>query len=156
VGSPALAAYSLALTSINARTVYHKAQRINHESKNSVARILVSLQQTSLELTRDERLLAFIPISDRWRLETVDCLGRQYAWSVATGSAVAWVLIAFIFTLIDSFVSLNNSTDGGPEGHALGTLWLWLLCLVISWLWVPASTCAAAAAQLIQKCCFPA
>jgi len=64
----------------------------------------------------------------------------RYAWSVATGSSVAWVLIAFIFTLVDSFVSLEFSADDGSEGHAVGTLWLWLLCLVIGWLWVPTFT----------------
>lgn len=106
-----------------------------------MARALISLQQIPLELTRDQRLLSFIPTNDQWKEEIVDRLNRRYAWSLATGSSVAWVLIAFAFTLIDSFVSLNSTADGGSEGHAIGTLWLWLLCLVIGWLWVPTFTC---------------
>jgi hypothetical protein len=141
VGSPALAAYSLVLTSLNARSVYRRAQRIDHDSKTAVARALISLQQTPLELTKDERLLAFIPINDQWRHEIVDRLSKRNAWSVATASSVAWVVIAFLFTLIDSFVSLQDSANGGSEGLAVGTLWLWLLCLVIGWLWVPTFTC---------------
>ena len=137
LGSPALAAYSLVLTSLNARLVYHRAKSIKHKSKRDVAKALISLQQTSLELTKDERLLAFIPVNDRWRQEIADRLGRRNAWSLATGSSVAWVVIAFVFTLIDSFVSLDNTADNTSEGHAVGTLWLWLLCLVIGWLWVP-------------------
>jgi len=144
VGSPALAAYSLILTSLNARLIYRRTQRIKHDGKNAVARALISLQQTPLELTKDERLLAFIPINDQWRHEIVDRLNRRNAWSVATGSSVAWVFIAFTFTLVDSFVSLGGSVNSGArsDGLAVGTLWLWLLCLVIGWLWVPTFSCS--------------
>jgi len=141
VGSPALAAYSLALTSLNARLVFRRAQRIKDKSRTDVARALVALQQTPLELTKDERLLAFIPTNDQWRQEIADRLSRRNAWSLATGSSVAWVVVAFLFTLVDSFVSLDDTIDGDSEGHAVGTLWLWLLCLVIGWLWVPTFTC---------------
>ena len=137
LGSPALAAYSLVLTSLNARLVYYRAKSIKHKSKGDVARALISLQQTPLELTKDDRLLAFIAVNDRWRQEIAERLGRRNAWSLATGSSVAWVVIAFVFTLVDSFVSLDNTVDNVSEGHAVGTLWLWLLCLVIGWLWVP-------------------
>ena len=141
MGSPALAAYSLALTSLNARSVYRRARRIKHESKTAVARALIVLQQTPLELTKDERLLAFIPINDQWRLEIVDRLSRRNAWPIVTGPPILWVVFAFGLTLSDSFISLDNSTNGAYSGHAVGTLWLWLLCLVIGWLWVPTFTC---------------
>ena len=140
MGSPALGAYSLLLTSLNARLVYRRARRIKHDSKNDVAKTLISLQQTTLELTKDERLLALIPVNDQWRREIADRLTRRNAWSVATGSSVAWVVIAFIFTLVDSFVSLTDPAGQATEGLAVGTLWLWLLCLVIGWLWVPTFT----------------
>jgi len=137
IGSPALAAYSLVLTSLNARLVYHRAKTINHESKRDVTTVLVSVQQTPLELTKDERLLGPIPRNNRWRQEITDRLNRKNGWSLATGSSIAWVVIAFVFTLTDSFVSLDSTVDNGSQGHAVGTLWLWLLCLVIGWLWVP-------------------
>jgi len=126
VGSPALVAYSLVLTALNARLVYRRAQQADHESKNDVTRALISLQQTPLELTKDDRLLAFIPINDQWKQEIVERLNRRYSWTVATGTAIAWVVVAFVFTLINSFISLDNSADGVPAGHAVGTLWLWL------------------------------
>jgi hypothetical protein len=115
--------------------VYRRAQRIKHESKNDVARALISLQQTPLELTQDERLLAFISTNDQWIREIVDRLNRRNAWSIATGSSIAWVIIAFVFTLIDSFIFAKDS-----YGLPVGTIWLWLLCLVIGWLWVPTFT----------------
>ena len=140
VGSPALAAYSLVLTSLNARSVYRRAKRCKHNSKADVANVLISLQQTPLELTTDERLLDFIPINHHWRNEIADRLNRRNAWSVAAGTSVAWVVIAFLFTLVDSFVSLDNTGDEPSEGLAVGVLWLWLLCLVIGRLWVPTFT----------------
>jgi len=140
LGSPALTAYSLTLTSLNDRFVYRKAQSIKHESGDAVARALASLQQIPLELTRNEHLLAFIPVKERWREEVDRRLNRRHVWPLAIGSSVTWVTIAFVFTLINSFVSLDASPDGGSEGLAVGFLWLWFLCLVIGWLWVPAFT----------------
>ena len=137
LGSPALVAYSLFLTSLTARLVHRRAQRIRHESKNTVGRALIALQQVPLELTRDERLLAFTLVGGQWGQEITDRLNQKKARSVAT---VAWIVIAFAFTLTTSFISLDNLGDGVAEGHAVGTLWLWLLCLVVGWLWVPTFT----------------
>ena len=100
---------------------------------------MVSRQQIPLELTQDEPL----PVNDQWgeEVDEVDHrLNRRHIWPVAIGSSVTWVTIAFTFTLINSFVSLDASPDGGSEGLAVGFLWLWFLCLVIGWLWVPAFT----------------
>ena len=74
------------------------------------------------------------PLFDRWGHEIVDRLSRRNAWTVATATSVAWVVIAFIFTFI-------NSTEDKAEGHATNTLWLWLLCLVTGWLWIPTFIC---------------
>ena len=135
IGSPALAAYSLLLTSLNARSVYHRARRVRYGNRTAVVAALTSLQQIPLELTEDPRLLDFIAINDQWRRE-IEGLRRRNAWSVTTGSSVAWAVIAFLFALVDSFVSIDSVGDS-YVGHALGTLWLWLLCLVIGWSWVP-------------------
>ena len=147
VGSPALAAYSLVLTALNNRSVYRRVDRIERiEDKNKaiIARALISLQQIPLELTKKEHFLAFISIVDQWEQEIVGRVDQRDAWSIATASSVAWVVVAFLFTLIDSFISLNNPANtlynsmiAKSSPHSVGTLWLWLLCLVIGWLWVP-------------------
>ena len=135
------------ITAFNARRIRRKAKQITHENSRGVkdvARVLIAIQQKPLELTKDERLLRSIPTDNKWIEEILERLDRENAWTLATGSSVAWVVIAFLFTLIDSFISLNDSLvslddpgSGGYEGLAIGTLWLWLLCLVIGWLWVP-------------------
>ena len=150
MGSPALAAYSLVLTSLNVRSVYHRARRTTHSSKYTVAKALASLQQTPLELTQDEHLLGFISITDQWRREIVDRLDSRNVWSIATGLFVGWVAIAFILAVVDSFAFLDVSGDNSYEGHALGILWLWLLCLVIGWFRVPAFTCGELRSAIVH------
>ena len=140
LGSPALAAYSLVLTSLNTRSAYRKVKRAELQNKIAVTRALISVQQAPLELTTDGRLLASIPDNGHWGQEIKERLYRRNAWSVATASSIAWVVIAYLFTLVDSFVSLNDGTNNPSEGQAVGTIWLWLICLVIGWLWVPTFT----------------
>jgi hypothetical protein len=134
-----LAAYSLIISSLNYRVVFRSLKHIKHKSKTGAAHALRSLQQIPLELTKDPTILATVPSDDQWEREITERLDKRNAWSVATGTSVAWVVTAFIFTLIDSFVSLNNSSEPS-EGLEVGILWLWLLCLVIGWLWVPTFT----------------
>ena len=137
VGSPALVAYSLILTSLNARSVYQRAKGVKHEDKTLVARALISLQQTPLELTKHGYLLAFITTDSRWAQEVVGRLYRRNVWSIATTVCIAWVVVVSFLALVPSFLS---DSDGSPEGHAIAALWSWLLCLVIGWFWVPTFT----------------
>lgn len=137
IGSPALAAYSLMITSYNTRMVYKRTNLTQYKKRADVAKALVVLQQTPLSLTTDTHLLESLSVDSQWRKEILERLGNRNAWSLAAGFSVAWVVIAFGFTLIDSFVSFGNPDNSGSEGLAVGTLWLWLLCLVIGWLWVP-------------------
>ena len=142
LGSPALVAYSLVLTALNARTVCRRARTIPDGRGNVVAGALVSLQQIPLELTEDEHLLDLIATGEgKWDQEIAGRLGPKNHWSIATASAMGWALLAFLFTVIDSFLSLIVDKEGVNEGHAVGTLWLWLFCLVTGWLWVPTFPC---------------
>lgn len=137
VGSPALAAYSLVLTSLNLRSVYQRAQRsVSPVDGRNAAKALICLQQVPLELTKDGRILASMLTDRYWSKYIVDHVGRKHSWTIAARLSTSWVVIAFLFTLVDSFVSLGTA-DEPSEGQAVGTLWLWLLCLVIGWLWVP-------------------
>ena len=104
-----------------------------------MTRALTPAQQAPLEPTKNRRLLASIPDNDHWFQEVRERLHRRNAWSVATASSVAWVVIA---------ISSHSSTPSSPlmtgqithprDRHS--TTWLWLLCLVICWLWVPTFT----------------
>jgi len=141
IGSPALAAYSLALACLNTGSVYRRASHVSHGSRAAVVEALVLLQQIPLDLTEDERLLASIPINDWWRQEIGDRLSRKWTWSSPIRTSIMCAVITIAFALIDSFTStdpeLDDISDGSYEGHAVGTLWFWSLWLVIGWTFVP-------------------
>ena len=79
--------------------------------------------------------LIVLPKNDDWWECLVDRLEQTYTWSIATATSIAWVIVAFLFTLVDSFMSLGENVN--ESGQAVGTLWLWLVPLVVGWLWVP-------------------
>ena len=137
VGSPALAAYSLVITARNTRMVKKRAISSKHEARQDVVKVLIALQQQPHKLTEDPLLLPSIPDDDSWRKEILRRLDKKNGWSLATASIVIWVVIAFCFTFVGSFISLSGFDSGGSDGLAVGTLWFWLLCLVVGWLRVP-------------------
>lgn len=140
VGSPTLAAYSLALTVVNSRWAFRKFTTIKYPNRKNAALILTSLQQIPLKVTSEDGLLAsliVLPENDQWWDEMVDRLDYNYTWSIATATSIAWVAIAFVFTVIDSFMSLGENLNSNGQG--VGSLWLWLLPLVVGWLLIPVS-----------------
>lgn len=140
VGSPALAVYSLALTVVNYRWAYRKFTTIKYPNRMKAAQILTSLQQIPLRVTSEDGLLASLIVlseNDEWWDEMVDRLDYNYTWSISTATSIAWVAIAFIFTVVDSFTMLGQNINSNGQG--VGSLWLWLLPLVVGWLLFPVS-----------------
>ena len=137
VGSPALAAYSLVITSRNIRMVTKRAMLTKHEAGLDVAKVLFALQQQPYELTEDQVILSTIRQDKKLRDWILDRLGKKNGWSLTTVFTVTWVVIAFCFTLASSFVSSSGFSSSGSDGLAVGILWFWLLCLVVGWLRVP-------------------
>ena len=62
-------------------------------------------------------------------------LEQTYTWTIAAATSIAWVIIAFAFTLVDSLMNVGN--DVNTTGQGVGTLWLWLVPIVVGWLWTP-------------------
>lgn len=100
--------------------------------------MLNRLQQVPLKVTSKDGLLAslvVLPENDQWWAEFVEWLDHDYSWSIATATNIAWVTIAYVFTLVDSFLNLRQNLNS--SGQAVGALWLWLLPLVMGWLLIP-------------------
>ena len=69
VGSPTLAAFSLALTAVNTRWAYDRLSAIKHHNHKNAARALIYLQQVPLRITTRDGLLAspiLLPENDGW------------------------------------------------------------------------------------------
>ena len=140
LGSPTLAAYSLALTVLNGRWIA-QLFRSNYRYPNvkNAVRILSSLQQSPLRVDTDDVLLAslvMLPQNDEWWEELVVWLEYGHTWSIAAAASIAWVIIAYVFTVIDYFSQgvENVLTTNGQADGSTGSLWLWLLPIVVGWL----------------------
>ena len=139
LGSPTLAAYSLALTVLNGRWIAKLFLNYRYPNVNSAVRILSSLQQSPLRVDTDDVLLAsliMLPQNDEWWEELVVWLEYTHTWSISAATSIAWVIIAYIFTIIDYFSQgVQNVLNANGQGvGSVGSLWLWLLPIVVGWL----------------------
>jgi hypothetical protein len=136
VGSPALATYSLALTALNGRWVAQRFTSYQYPNKRNVVHVLSRLQQSPLKVCTIDSLLAslvVLPENDNWWNTLATSLDYRRTWSVYAVTSIAWVVLAYIFTLIDAFT--GNMTDLiYASGQGVGTMWLWLLPIVIGWI----------------------
>jgi len=138
VGSPTLAAFSLALTALNARWAYKRFSAINYPNRRNAAKVLIYLQQVPLHITTRDGLLAsliVLPENDEWWDCLVERLEHTHIWTIAAATSIAWVIIAFVFTIVDSFMNLGKNVNS--TGQGVGSLWLWLIPIVVGWLWTP-------------------
>jgi hypothetical protein len=139
LGSPTLAAYSLALTVLNGRWIAQLFSKYRYPNAKNAVRILSSLQQSPLRVDTDDVLLAsliMLPQNDEWWEELVVWLEYPHTWSISAATSIAWVIIAYIFTIIDYFSqdAQNSLNPNGDGVGSIGSLWLWLLPIVIGWL----------------------
>ncbi|KAJ6535964.1 hypothetical protein DFH09DRAFT_1179260 [Mycena vulgaris] len=139
MGSPTLAAYSLILTILNGRFIAQRFSHLSYPNVRNAVQILSSLQQSAVHVTTDESLLAsliVLPENDEWWGELVVWLNYVHTWSVSVAS-IGWVIIAYIFTVIDGFtgvVTYSEYATLNVNGQAVGSIFLWLLPIVIGWL----------------------
>jgi hypothetical protein len=140
LGSPALAAYSLALTVLNGRWITQLFSKYRYPNAKNAVRILSSLQQSPLRVDKDDVLLAsliMLPQNDEWWAELVVWLEYYpHTWSISAATSIAWVILAYIFTIIHYFTQYaqNSLKPSGDGVGSIGPLWLWLLSIVIGWL----------------------
>ena len=140
VGSPTMAAYSLILTVLNARWLARRLSSISYPNVDHAFNILNSLQQAPLKIIHEEGLLpslVVLPENDAFWGELALWLDYTNTWSIAAATSILWVILAYLFTVIDTFTSLLPNTTGpfgSSDGQAVGTVWLWLLPVVVGWL----------------------
>ncbi|KAF8120916.1 hypothetical protein EV363DRAFT_1406755 [Boletus edulis] len=140
LGSPTLAGYSLYLTLLNARWVNDKLfSGIDYPSSTvrlAVVRILSGLQQVPLRVhpgrsARFESLVVH-PDNDNWWITLAEELDYSHTWSISSATSITWVVVAYLLTVADSLYSVADSIESSGQGT--GSVWLWLLPIVIGWL----------------------
>ncbi|KAJ6567570.1 hypothetical protein DFH09DRAFT_441515 [Mycena vulgaris] len=137
VGSPTLAAYSLALTVSNGHWISRRFSGFSYPNVRNAVQILNRLQQTPIEIATHGSLLAALvvfPENNKWWSELVVGLDYAHTWSIPSVASIAWVSVAFLFTLIDSFSVTITSSILNANGQGVGSVYIWLLPVVIGWL----------------------
>ncbi|KAG6907786.1 hypothetical protein DXG01_007393 [Tephrocybe rancida] len=153
VGSPTLAAYSLVLTVLNGRWIARRFSSYTFPNTHQAVRILSSFQQSPLQINPHYSLLAslvVLPSNDDWWGELVVWLDYTHTWSISAVTSIAWVIIAYVFTVIDSFIGdITVSINANVQG--VGSLWMWLLPIIIGWLQVSPKCDATRLYQAVRR-----
>jgi hypothetical protein len=138
LGSPALAAYSLALTVLNNRWITQLFSKYKDPNAKNAVRILTNLQQSPLRVETDDVLLAsliMLPQNDEWWKELVLWLEYPHTWSISAATSVTWVTFTYISTIVHYLTQdVQNTSPNGDGVGSIGPIWFWLLPIVVGWL----------------------
>ena len=133
VGSPTLAAYSLALAVISNRWMVKRFELITYPNSNLAAQTLGELQQVSLIFPEEEHVLPsliVLPANEIWWRRLAHGLDYMIpTWTLASVASVLFVVLADIFNWVGMFFS-GPTGGGGP----LSSLWLCFLPILIGYL----------------------
>ena len=134
VGSPTLAAYSLALAVISNRWMVKRFELITYPNSNLAAQTLGELQQVSLIFPEEEHVLPsliVLPANEIWWRRLAHGLDYMIpTWTLASVASVLFVVLADIFNWLGMFFSGPPTEGGGP----LSSLWLCFLPILIGYL----------------------
>ncbi|KIL57578.1 hypothetical protein M378DRAFT_16145 [Amanita muscaria Koide BX008] len=168
VGSPMLAAYSLALAVNGNRWMVERFKRSigsNHPKSFAAAKIMSSLQQVLVSLPKDKdklvlrSLVVVLRENDEWWRRLANGLDYYSSsqWTLAAVMSMVYVGLAYILTWMNTLNS--NSNQAYPSGQSLGSLWLALLPLVVCYLQLSPKTDSDrinAALEHVSEVCFTA
>ena len=135
VGSPTLAAYSLALAVISNRWMVKRFGQSTYRNTWLAAQTLSSLQQVSLDLPPQEHVLPsliVLPENGIWWKKLAHGLDYPVPkWTFASIMSVLYVALANIFTWVGTLSGPLPSTVVNVAGQSISSLWLCFLPIVI-------------------------
>ena len=140
IGSPALAGYSLAITRLNSRWLSRQFMYLHFPNKVNVPLAISALQHIPFRIEVLGPFLSsliVLPQNDRyWKLLAV-AAKRTRQWSIPVAMNIVWALVAFLFTIVDSFADFDTFiTVPGDAGYSIAAVWTYLLPVVVGWLHV--------------------
>ena len=140
IGSPALAGYSLAITRLNSRWLSRQFLYLHFPNKDYIPLAVSALQHITFRIDASGSLLPsliVLPQNDRYWKVLAAAAKRTRQWSIPVAMNIVWVLIAFLLTIVDSFVDFDHFiTTPGDAGYSIAAVWTYLLPLVVGWLHV--------------------
>ncbi len=145
VGSPTLAAYSLALAVLSNRWMVKRFELITYPNGNLAAQTLGELQQVSLILPEEEHVLSsliVLPDNEIWWRRLADGLDYMVpTWSLASIMSVLFVVLTDIFNWANVF-SGPLAEISRNSGGSFSSLWSCFLPILVGYLQLsPKSEC---------------
>ncbi|KAM6492326.1 hypothetical protein JOM56_012050 [Amanita muscaria] len=137
VGSPMLAAYSLALTVTSNRWMIKRFRQSNHPRAFSAAKALRNLQQVLLTLPKEDEVLPSLVVlqenDELWEKldEGLDYEGPR--WTLAAIMSIVYVALTYVFTWVSTLQD-DLTAQVYANGQSIGSLWLSLLPIVTCYL----------------------
>ena len=151
LGSPALMAYSLALTILNARRINENFRQIKEDSQTlshplqmkaiKAARfVLTEMQHVPIQVYNGRRReisqLIIHPENWAWWCSLRQkLLITKMKWTTGLYAQVGWVCIAQLQAIIQFFTSASSNTSIGI-GLGINSMWLWMIPIVLGWVYV--------------------
>lgn len=141
IGSPALAGYSLAITRLNSRWLSRQFVYLRFPNRLNLPLAVSALQHIPFRIDSSGGSLLpsliVLPENDRYWKHLGVAAKRTRQWSIPVAMNIIWVLVAFLFTVVDSFVDFDYFlTVPGDAGYSIAAVWTYLLPVVVGWLHV--------------------
>lgn len=135
IGSPALAAYSLQITHLNARWLGKAFLDLEFPNSKAISTVISAFQHVPIQISSDPGLLPsliVLPQNDGYWELLLKGVKKTRRWSIPLVMNFVWVIFAVLLTVIDSF----HSPLTGDVGYAIVATWTYLLPLIMGWLYV--------------------
>ena len=135
IGSPALAAYSLQITHLNASWLSREFVDVEYPNSRAISIVLSALQHVPIQVSPTGALrpsLIVLPQNDKYWELLLEGAEKTRRWSIPLAVGFVWVVLATLLTIIDSFYSAPTE----DIGYSMVAIWTYLLPLIIGWLYV--------------------
>ena len=135
VGSPALAAYSLQITHLNAAWLNKAFSDLEYPNSEIIPMVISAFQHVPIQIsTSGASLPSLILLSqnDGYWEHLHKGIKRTRRWSIPLFVGFVWVILAALLTVVDS---LTSSPTDSVE-YSTVAAWTYLLPLIMGWMYV--------------------
>ena len=135
IGSPALAAYSLQITHLNAGWIGKAFVDLEYPNSGSIPTVISAFQHVPIHISPAGGLLPsliVLPQNDAYWELLLKGVKKTRRWSIPLIAGFVWAVLATLLTIVDSF-----SYPPAPNaGYSIVATWTYLLPLIMGWLHV--------------------
>ena len=135
IGSPALAAYSLQITHLNAGWLSKAFLDLEYPNSREMATVISAFQHVPIHISSTGGLLpslVVLPQNDAYWELLLKGVKKTRRWSIPLIAGFIWVAFATLLTIVDSFYT----TPTPDPGYSIVATWVYLLPLIVGWLHV--------------------